>query len=169
MRKTKYDCAVSFTGFIFCAFDLIWKIWRNIGIIKLHYTTKATAAVKLLSCVLYIYVFILMQLPWWMASVAGRRYATGPKNCFSLRQTSLTSIAKPVWLAVGEEPEDADLEAPKVYEPVTSLDSLKDRLGSFIASYNEMVRGGHMDLVFFKVQIIVWRLCNLKTQLYFKG
>ena len=101
-----------------------------------------------------------------MTSVAGRRYATGPQNYFSLVQTS---IAKPVWLAAGEEPEDADLEAPKVYEPVTSLDSLKERLGSFIASYNEMVRGGHMDLVFFKVQIIVWRLCNLKTHLYFKG
>lgn len=98
-----------------------------------------------------------------MTSVAGRRYATGLQNYLSLIQTSLTSIAKPVWLAAGEEPEDADLEAPKVYEPVTSLDSLKERLGSFIASYNEMVRGGHMDLVFFKVQIIVWRLYNLKT------
>ena len=90
-----------------------------------------------------------------MTSVSGRRYVTDSKNCFTLVQTSLTSIAKPVWLAAGEEAEDADLEAPKVYEPVTSLDSLKDRLGSFTASYNEMVRGGHMDLVFFKVQMIV--------------
>ena len=90
-----------------------------------------------------------------MTSVSGRRYATGSRNYFALVWTSLTSIAKPVWLAAGEEPEDADLEAPKVYEPVVSLDSLKDRLGSFIVSYNEMVRGGHMDLVFFKVQIVV--------------
>ena len=90
-----------------------------------------------------------------MTSVSGRRYATGLQNYFALVQTSLTSIAEAVWLAAGEEADDADLEAPKVYELVTSLDSLKDRLGSFIASYNEMVRGGHMDLVFFKVQIVV--------------
>ena len=89
-----------------------------------------------------------------LTSVSGRRYATGSQNYFALSQTSLTIIGKAIWLAAGEEAEDADLEAPKVYEPVISLDSLKDRLGSFIASYNEMVRGGHMDLVFFKVQII---------------
>lgn len=51
----------------------------------------------------------------------------------------------------GEEPEDADLEAPKVYEPVGTLDILKSRLGTYMVQYNEVVRGGNMDLVFFKV------------------
>ena len=101
-----------------------------------------------------------------MTSVTGRTYATGSQNYFALVQISLTNIAEAVWLAAGEEAEDADLEAPKVYELVTSLDSLKDRLGSFIASYNEMVRGGHMDLVFFKVKImlIAFRVWYITSQ-----
>ena len=39
-----------------------------------------------------------------------------------------------------------------MYEPVETLDILKERLGTFMAQYNEMVRGGNMDLVFFKVR-----------------
>ncbi|KAM4605979.1 LOW QUALITY PROTEIN: dynein axonemal heavy chain 5 [Polymixia lowei] len=50
----------------------------------------------------------------------------------------------------GEEPEDTELEAPKVYEPIPSLDSLAERLSLFQQQYNEAVRGGAMDLVFFK-------------------
>ncbi|KAM3593194.1 uncharacterized protein V6R79_007624 [Siganus canaliculatus] len=50
----------------------------------------------------------------------------------------------------GEEPEDAELEAPKVYEPIPSLDALAERLSVFQQQYNEVMRGGAMDLVFFK-------------------
>ena len=53
--------------------------------------------------------------------------------------------------ATGEEPDDADLEALKVYEPIPSLEVLAERLGTFQQMYNEAVRGGAMDLVFFKV------------------
>ncbi|CAJ1081553.1 dynein axonemal heavy chain 5 isoform X1 [Xyrichtys novacula] len=52
--------------------------------------------------------------------------------------------------ATGEEPEDAELEAPKVYEPIPSLDALAERLSVFQLLYNEAIRGGAMDLVFFK-------------------
>lgn len=52
--------------------------------------------------------------------------------------------------ATGEEGEDADLEAPKIYEPIPSYDALADRLIQFQTQYNEYVRGGKMDLVFFK-------------------
>ncbi|XP_065805228.1 dynein axonemal heavy chain 5 [Labrus bergylta] len=52
--------------------------------------------------------------------------------------------------ATGDEPEDVELEAPKVYEPIPSLDSLEKRLCVFQQQYNEAVRGGAMDLVFFK-------------------
>ncbi|XP_048577391.1 dynein axonemal heavy chain 5 isoform X1 [Nematostella vectensis] len=50
----------------------------------------------------------------------------------------------------GDEPEDAEFEAPKVYEPVETFESLNERLDSFVEMYNETVRGGRMDLVFFK-------------------
>ncbi|XP_046389607.1 dynein axonemal heavy chain 5 [Ischnura elegans] len=49
----------------------------------------------------------------------------------------------------GEEGEDADMELPKVYEPVTSYAELRERLDMFLSQYNEMVRGAGMDLVFF--------------------
>ncbi|XP_041823849.1 dynein heavy chain 5, axonemal [Melanotaenia boesemani] len=50
----------------------------------------------------------------------------------------------------GDEPEDSELEAPKVYEPIPALDVLAERLSVFQQQYNEAVRGGAMDLVFFK-------------------
>ena len=50
----------------------------------------------------------------------------------------------------GDEPEDTELEAPKIYEHVPSLNFLADKLTQFMQQYNDMVRGGHMDLVFFK-------------------
>ncbi|XP_071957073.1 dynein axonemal heavy chain 5-like [Antedon mediterranea] len=50
----------------------------------------------------------------------------------------------------GDEPDDADLDAPKIYEPIESYQQLNDRLIGFMAQYNETVRGGKMDLVFFK-------------------
>nr|XP_013189103.1 unnamed protein product [Amyelois transitella] len=49
----------------------------------------------------------------------------------------------------GEEGEDADMELPKVYEPVFDYAELRERLEMFLAQYNEMVRGSGMDLVFF--------------------
>ncbi|XP_015833540.2 dynein axonemal heavy chain 5 isoform X3 [Tribolium castaneum] len=49
----------------------------------------------------------------------------------------------------GEEGEDADMELPKVYEPVTDENELRERLDMFLAQFNEMVRGSGMDLVFF--------------------
>ena len=38
-----------------------------------------------------------------------------------------------------------------MYEPIPSLDTLAERLSVFQEQYNEAVRGGAMDLVFFKV------------------
>lgn len=55
----------------------------------------------------------------------------------------------------GEEADDADLEAPKIYEPVPSLDLLAERLISYQEQYNESIRGSKMDLVFFKVPYTV--------------
>ena len=54
-------------------------------------------------------------------------------------------------MIAGEEAEDAVFDAPKVYEPIVSFDQLKSKLQEFQVQYNEAVRGGVMDLVFFKV------------------
>lgn len=51
----------------------------------------------------------------------------------------------------GEEDEDACFDAPKIYEPIESMDQLRGRLQMFMAQYNEAVRGAGMDLVFFTV------------------
>lgn len=50
----------------------------------------------------------------------------------------------------GDETEEVDMELPKVYEPVQSLDDLQDRLNMFLTQYNDMIRGHGMDLVFFQ-------------------
>lgn len=54
----------------------------------------------------------------------------------------------------GEEPEDSDFDLPKVYEPIESFESLKDRLNMFLSHYNESIRGTGMDMVFFQDAMI---------------
>ncbi|KAL5262750.1 hypothetical protein ACHWQZ_G008223 [Mnemiopsis leidyi] len=50
----------------------------------------------------------------------------------------------------GEEPDDAEFEAPKIYEQVDVKEELPAKLRSYQEMYNETVRGAGMDLVFFK-------------------
>ncbi|XP_063956179.1 dynein axonemal heavy chain 8-like [Lytechinus pictus] len=50
----------------------------------------------------------------------------------------------------GEEPDDANLEAPKITELVPDLEFLSEKLQQYMSMYNDAVRGAHMDLVFFK-------------------
>ncbi|CAI9729037.1 dynein heavy chain 5, axonemal-like [Octopus vulgaris] len=52
--------------------------------------------------------------------------------------------------ATGEEEADVEMEAPKVYEPISSYEQLAARLNTFMDQYNEAIRGSVMDLVFFK-------------------
>ncbi|XP_019756852.1 dynein axonemal heavy chain 8 [Dendroctonus ponderosae] len=51
--------------------------------------------------------------------------------------------------ATGDEPDDFDFSAPKIYEEIPSWDFLKEKLFAFMAEYNDAVRGSPMDLVFF--------------------
>ncbi|XP_051871749.1 dynein axonemal heavy chain 5 [Pristis pectinata] len=48
--------------------------------------------------------------------------------------------------ATGDEPDDTELEAPKIYEPIPSFDELSERLKMYMEQYNEAIRGGKMDL-----------------------
>ncbi|XP_078543788.1 dynein axonemal heavy chain 5 [Lissotriton helveticus] len=52
--------------------------------------------------------------------------------------------------ATGEEPEDAEFDMPKIYEPIESYNHLKGRLNMFLQMFNETIRGAGMDMVFFK-------------------
>uniref|UniRef100_A0A3P9J502 Dynein, axonemal, heavy chain 5 n=1 Tax=Oryzias latipes TaxID=8090 RepID=A0A3P9J502_ORYLA len=56
--------------------------------------------------------------------------------------------------ATGEEPEESDFDMPKVYEPIESFESLKDRLNMFLCQYNDSIRGNGMDMVFFQDAMI---------------
>jgi len=52
---------------------------------------------------------------------------------------------------IGEEEDDAAFEAPKIYEPIDSLEQVSGRLQMQQTMYNEATRGSAMDLVFFRV------------------
>ena len=54
----------------------------------------------------------------------------------------------------GEEVEDADMELPKIYEPIETFRALEERLKYFLDQYNEIIRGSDMDLVFFPDAVI---------------
>ncbi|XP_051812950.1 dynein axonemal heavy chain 5 [Acanthochromis polyacanthus] len=56
--------------------------------------------------------------------------------------------------ATGEEPEDTNFDMPKVYEPIDSFESLKERLNMLLSHYNESIRGTAMDMVFFQDAMI---------------
>nr|XP_048312992.1 dynein axonemal heavy chain 5 [Myodes glareolus] len=51
--------------------------------------------------------------------------------------------------ATGETSEEPEAEIPKLYEPIESLNHLRERLSMFLQLYNETIRGTGMDLVFF--------------------
>ncbi|XP_008567303.1 PREDICTED: dynein heavy chain 5, axonemal, partial [Galeopterus variegatus] len=51
--------------------------------------------------------------------------------------------------ATGETSEEADVEMPKIYEPIESFNHLKERLNMFLQLYNENIRGTGMEMVFF--------------------
>ncbi|XP_072296528.1 dynein axonemal heavy chain 8-like [Eucyclogobius newberryi] len=50
----------------------------------------------------------------------------------------------------GEEEDDASLDAPKIYELVPSFEFLSEKLMMYQTQHNEIVRGSHLDLVFFR-------------------
>jgi hypothetical protein len=47
-----------------------------------------------------------------------------------------------------------DVEAPKIYESIGTFENLNERLKMFMASYNEAIRGGRLDLVYFRVSLV---------------
>ena len=53
-------------------------------------------------------------------------------------------------MRAADELEGAKLEPPNIYEPIASLDSLKERMLFFMGQYNKAVLVGKLDLVFLK-------------------
>ena len=88
-------------------------------------------------------------------------------NIFSSVYADLLNF---IHITVGDEPEDADIEAPKIYESIGTFENLSNRLKMFMASYNETIRGGRLDLVFFRVsalvteQRVMTRSCETRNQ-----
>ncbi|KAL2308160.1 hypothetical protein Nmel_001164 [Mimus melanotis] len=78
------------------------------------------------------------------------------QNLFGDKCTELyfVDFLRDILEIAGDEPDDAELKAPKIYEPIPSLDYLAERLQMFMQQYNETVRGSKMDLVFFKDAVI---------------
>ncbi|XP_035754904.1 dynein heavy chain 5, axonemal-like [Egretta garzetta] len=70
------------------------------------------------------------------------------QNLFEDKSTELyfVDFLRDVPEATGDEPDDAELKAPKIYEPIPSLDYLAERLQMFMQQYNETIRGSKMDL-----------------------
>jgi dynein heavy chain len=64
---------------------------------------------------------------------------------FHFKYVTLTTTT-----TIGEENEDSSLDAPKVYEPISTYEQLSEKLIMYQNAYNEVVRGANMDLVFFK-------------------
>uniref|UniRef100_A0A8B9FAK4 Dynein heavy chain 5, axonemal n=1 Tax=Amazona collaria TaxID=241587 RepID=A0A8B9FAK4_9PSIT len=84
-----------------------------------------------------------------------------PVKCFIIKgilnnstELYFVDFLRDVPEATGDEPDDAELKAPKIYEPIPSLDYLAERLQMFMQQYNETIRASKMDLVFFKDAII---------------
>ncbi|XP_052742928.1 dynein axonemal heavy chain 8 [Bicyclus anynana] len=49
----------------------------------------------------------------------------------------------------GDEDEDFSTDAPKIYEELPTWDFVLKKLGQFQDTFNEQIRGAHLDLVFF--------------------
>uniref|UniRef100_H2ZRC4 AAA+ ATPase domain-containing protein n=1 Tax=Ciona savignyi TaxID=51511 RepID=H2ZRC4_CIOSA len=83
--------------------------------------------------------------------VVADRFTNQPdKDWFAAALDKRFCYIKKAYYDITGEEDDADLEAPKIYEPIESFDQLEEKLKVFQEQYNETIRGSKMDLVFFK-------------------
>ena len=71
-------------------------------------------------------------------------------HILNLIKNNIYSLDRDAPEATGDEPDDAALDTPKIYEPIENFDQLEERLKMYMGQYNEYIRGANMDLVFFK-------------------
>uniref|UniRef100_A0AAQ5ZR96 AAA+ ATPase domain-containing protein n=1 Tax=Amphiprion ocellaris TaxID=80972 RepID=A0AAQ5ZR96_AMPOC len=90
-----------------------------------------------------------------MAKLVGEEFGEEHKNIVDYGvERYFVDFLRDAPEATGEEPEDSDFDLPKVYEPIESFESLKERLNMFLSHYNESIRGTAMDMVFFQDAMI---------------
>ncbi|XP_077383165.1 dynein axonemal heavy chain 5 isoform X2 [Festucalex cinctus] len=98
------------------------------------------------------------EVEWFdqaLAKLVGDTLGDKGKNCVDLGVDSyFVDFLRDTPEATGEEPEDSDMDLPKVYEAIETFESLKGRLNIFLGLYNESVRGTGMDMVFFQDAMI---------------
>ncbi|XP_014253708.1 dynein heavy chain 8, axonemal isoform X2 [Cimex lectularius] len=68
---------------------------------------------------------------------------------FDSTETYFVDFLRDMPEPTGDEPSDEPLTTPKIYEEVPSWEFLKEKLLQYMESFNEVVRGSKMDLVFF--------------------
>ncbi|XP_075973556.1 dynein heavy chain 8, axonemal kl-3 [Anticarsia gemmatalis] len=70
-------------------------------------------------------------------------------NDFPEKETYFVNFLREPVDPTGDEDEDFSTDAPKVYEELPAWDFVLSKLGTFQETFNEQIRGAHLDLVFF--------------------
>lgn len=68
---------------------------------------------------------------------------------FDISETYFVDFLREPPEATGEEDENISLDAPKIYEEITTFESVKEKVLSFMKQFNELMRSYKLDLVFF--------------------
>lgn len=71
------------------------------------------------------------------------------KEHFAFDETYFVDFLRDAPESTGEEDENVQLDAPKVYEEIASFDFVKAKITDYMNQYNQTVPGGKLDLVFF--------------------
>ncbi|XP_055341393.1 dynein axonemal heavy chain 8-like isoform X2 [Paramacrobiotus metropolitanus] len=137
------------------------RIWE--GILKVTYeqlnSVEDLAALWKFECTRVIADrFITQEDKTWfeqkLVSIAQTKLGDRISNFLAGYQPYFVNFLRDAPEPTGEEAEGAVLEAPKLYEQVKGLGEARERLMYFMRMYNENVRGGRLDLVFFEDAII---------------
>lgn len=85
-----------------------------------------------------------------MTEVVGTELSEQQQRHYSTDETYFVDFLRDAPEPTGEEEDDdVSLEAPKIYEEMPSFDFVIGKVQQFMQQFNEVIRGFHLDLVFF--------------------